>query len=166
MRQLASCFLPRKLFRVCVGRGAAVTPRADAACIDMDESRAWVITDAATTERKSGIIKRQGINSRDANVNCVRLHVLAVFCHTRRVGAKELIARRSAIATNDVDLRIRMSDSSSEIGKNVKDMRIIMLYVAGTVVAQKRIELCFRIGKIVISATINDVNVLTSVRVK
>jgi hypothetical protein len=118
-----------------VGEGAAVTPRADAADIDMDESRARVITDPATTERKSSIVQRQGVNSWDADVNRVSLHMLALLRHTRRVGAKEFIAPGSAIPTNDVDLCIRMSDSGSQIGKNVKDMRIIMLYVACTMVA-------------------------------
>jgi hypothetical protein len=94
-----------------------------------------VTTDAATTECKSSIVERRSINSWDADVNRVSLHVLAVLRHTRRAGAKEFIAPRSAVATNDGDLCIRMSDSGSEIGKNVKDMRIIMLYVACTMVS-------------------------------
>lgn len=61
--------------------------------------------------------------------------MLAVFRNTRRASAKEFIAPRGAIPTNDVDLRIRMSDSSSEIGENVKDTGIIMHYVARTMVA-------------------------------
>jgi hypothetical protein len=61
--------------------------------------------------------------------------MLAVLRDTRRVGAKEFIARERAIPANDVDLCTRMSDSGSEIGKNVKDMRIVMLYVACTMVA-------------------------------
>jgi hypothetical protein len=118
-----------------MGGGATVTPRADVARIDMNESRTRVITDPATTERKSSIVQRQGVNSWDADVNRVSLQVLALLRHTRRAGAKEFIAPGSAIPTNDVDLRIRMSDIWSQIGKNVKDMRIIMHYVACTMVA-------------------------------
>jgi hypothetical protein len=125
----------RKLFSLRVGAGAAVTPPADAARIDMNEGCPRIITDAATTERKSSMVERQSINSWDPDVNRVSLHVLAVLRHTRRAGAKEFITPRSAIPTNDVDLSIRMSDSGSEIGKNVKDMRIIMLYVACTMVS-------------------------------
>ena len=93
----------------------------------MNEGRARVITDAATAERKSSIVQRQGVNSRHADVNRVSLHILAVFRNTRRAGAKEFIAPGGAIPTNDVDLRIRMSDSGSEIGENVKDIRIICI---------------------------------------
>jgi hypothetical protein len=84
-----------------VGGGAAVTPRAGAACIDMNEGRARAITDAATAERKSSIVQRQGVNSRDADVNRVSLHMLAVFRNTRRAGAKEFSALRGAIPTRD-----------------------------------------------------------------
>lgn len=118
-----------------MGGGAAVTPRAGAACIDMNEGRARVITDAATAERKSSIVQRQGVNSRDADVNRVSLHVLAVLGHSRRAGAKEFVARGIAIPTDDVDLRIWMAHSGSEIGKNVENMRIILLYLVGTMVA-------------------------------
>ena len=81
----------------------------------MNEGRARVITDAATAEHKSSIVQRQGVNFRDADVNRVSLHMLAVIRNTRRVGAKEFIAPGGAIPTNAVDLRIRMSDSGSEI---------------------------------------------------
>ena len=118
-----------------MGGGAAVTPRADAARIDMNEGRARVIADAAPTERNRSIVQRQGVNSWDADVNRVSLHVLAVLGHSRRAGTKEFIAPGIAIPTNDVDLRIRTTHSGSEIGKNVENMRIIVLYLAGTMVA-------------------------------
>ncbi len=70
----------------------------------MNEGRARVITDAATAERKSSIVQRQGVNSRDADVNRVSLHILAVLRNTRRAGAKEFIAPGGAIPTNDVPL--------------------------------------------------------------
>ena len=61
--------------------------------------------------------------------------MLAVLRHTGRAGAKEFIAPRSAIPTDDADLRVRTSDSGSEIGKNVENMRIIVFYLVGTMVA-------------------------------
>ena len=71
------------LFRVCVRRGAAVAPRTDSACIDMNEGRTRVIADPAAAESKGGIVERQGIDSRDANINRMSLHMLAVLRHTR-----------------------------------------------------------------------------------
>jgi hypothetical protein len=97
-----------------------VTPRADAARIDMDEGRARVISDAAPPERKRSIVQRQGVNSWDADVNRVSVHVLAVLGHSRRAGTKEFVARGIAIPTDGIDLRIWMAQSGSEIGKNVR----------------------------------------------
>jgi hypothetical protein len=99
--------------------GATIAPREEAARIDMNEGRARVITDAASAEHKSSMVQHQGFNSWDAHVNRVSLQMLAVLRDTWRVGAKEFIAPGRAIPANDVDLRGRMSDSGSEIGKNV-----------------------------------------------
>ena len=125
----------RKLFSVCAGGRAAVTPRADAARIDVDEIRVRIKADAAPTERNRSTEQRQGVNSWDADVNRVSLHVLAVLGHSRRAGTKEFVARGIAVPADDVDLRIWMAHSGREIGKNVENMRIILLYLVGTMVA-------------------------------
>ena len=76
----------------------------------MHESRARVITDTATTERNSSIAQCKGVDARDANVDGVSLHVLAVLRNPLGAGAQEFVAPRRAIATNDFDLGVRVAD--------------------------------------------------------
>ena len=144
---------------------AAVTPGANSACIDVNEFRARVVADPAPPESKGRIAQSQGVDTGNANVDGVSLHVLAVLCHPRRTSSKELVAPGSSVAANDVNLAIGMTNGGSQIGKNVKDVRVVMLHVPGTMIAKKMIELRFGLRKIVVSPTIDDVDALARVRV-
>jgi len=105
----------------------------------MNESRAGVITYTSTTERQRRIAQRQRIDSRNANINGVSLHVLAVLRHPGRTGAKELIAPRGPVPANDLDLHARMPNRRGHIGKNIEHSRIIVFDVACTMIAQEMI---------------------------
>ncbi len=105
----------------------------------MNESRAGVITYASPTERQRRIAQRHRIDSRNPNINGVSLHVLAVLRHPGRTGSKKSIAPRGPVAANDLDLRTRMPDRRSHIGKNVEHSRIIVFDVSCTMIAQEMI---------------------------
>lgn len=132
----------------------------------MDEARAGIITDAAAAERESGIAQRQGIDTRDANIDRVRLHVLAIFCDPGGAAAEKLIAPGGTVAADDIDLRAGMADRGGKIGKNVEDARIVVLDVAGAVVAEEMIKPLFGLRKIKIAAAVNDVDAFAGVRMK
>src|SRR5246127_1420243 len=121
----------------------------------MNESRAGVITYPSTTQRQRGIAQRQRIDPWNANINSMGLHVLAVFRHPGRTGAKKFIAPRGPEPANDLDLRARMPDRRSRIGKNVEDPWIVVLDVTGAMIAQKMVELIFRFWQIDLAATVH-----------
>src|ERR1700758_3126904 len=131
----------------------------------MDERRAGVETYASTAQCQCRIAQRQRIDPRNANINGVSLHVLAVLRHPGRTGAKELIAPRGPIPTDDLDLRARMPDRRSHVGKNVEHSGIIVLDVACTMIAQEMVQLFFSFRKVDISATVHNVNVFACMSV-
>src|ERR1700739_1401071 len=112
----------------------------------MKHSRRGVKTAPPTTQRQRGIAQRQRIAPRNANINGVGLHVLAVLRHPGRTGAKKFIAPRGPVPANDLDLRARMPDRRGRIGKNVKDPWIVVLDVPGAMIAQEMVEMVFRFG--------------------
>src|SRR5215472_3789575 len=117
------------------GSTTTVTPRADAPGIHVHETRSRVITDPAPLEGKCGVAQRQGIHSGYTNVDRVRLHVETIFRHARRTRSQELIAPRGAIPTNNVDFRSGTTDCRGELGKNIENMWIVVLYVARAMIA-------------------------------
>jgi hypothetical protein len=130
----------------------------------MNETGARVVTNAAAGKRKGRIPKCQSIDSRNSNINGMRLHVQAVFRHPGRAGAQKLIAPGRAITADNLDFCIRMTNGGGEIGQNVEYMWIVVLHSAGAMIAKKMIELLFGLGKIEVAATIHDVNVFPGVR--
>jgi len=130
----------------------------------MHEAGAGIIPHATTAEREGGIAQGQRIDSRDANIDGVRLHVQAILCDSGRTSAQKFIAPRGTISAYDIDLPVRMTDSGGKIGKNVEDARIVVLDVAGAMIAKKMVQLFFSFRKIDIPTAIHDVNVLTRMR--
>jgi len=112
-----------------------------------------------------GVTQCQRINTGNANVDGVSLHMQAVAGYAGRAGAKEFIAPRGAVAADDVNFGVGAAEGSGEIGENVEDAGVVMLDVAGSVVPEEMVELFFGFGKIVVAATINDVNTFACVRV-
>jgi hypothetical protein len=130
----------------------------------MHEAGEGIITHATAAERESGIAQRQGIDSRDANIDRVSLHMQAILCDADRAGAEEFIAPGGTVAADDIDLPARMTDSGGEIEKNVEDARIVVLDVAGAMIAKEMVELFFGLRNIKIAAPVNDVDAFTGVR--
>ena len=92
----------------------------------------------------------------------MRLHVLTVLRHAGRAGPQKFIAPGSPVSTNNFDLRAWVPHRRGHIGQNIEDPGIIMLHVAGAVIAQEMVELLFRFGKINIAAPVHNINVLSN----
>lgn len=144
---------------------AAVAPGANSAGIDVDESRARVVADSSAMQVDSGVTQGQGIDPGNANIDGVRLHVQAVSRYAGGAGAKEFIAPRGTVATNDIDFGVGAAERSGEISENVEDVRIVVFNVAGAVVAQEMVELVFGLRQEGVSAPIDDIKTLAGVRV-
>ena len=153
------------LFRVGAGGRAAIAPGAHPAGIDMHEARAGIIAYTATAKREGGIAQVKSVNSRDADIDGVRLHVKTILRDAGRMGTEEFIAPRGAKATDDLNFGVWMTHGTCEIGKNVEDAGIVMLHLAGAVVAKEMVELSFRFRKIEIAAAIDDINAFAGMSV-
>jgi hypothetical protein len=129
----------------------------------MDEAGAGIVTHSTAAEREGSITQRHGIDSRDANINGVSLHVQAVLRNAGGAGAEEFIASGGAIAADDFDLPALMTDGGSEIGKNVEDARIVMHDVAGSVISKEMIQLFFGLRNITVTAAVDDVDAFAGV---
>jgi len=145
--------------------GAAVAPAADAAGVDVDEAGAGVVADSSALEGDGGVAQGQRVDTGNANVDGVRLHVEAVSRYAGGASAEKFVAPRGAIAADDVDFGIGSADGSGEIGENVEDVRIVVLDFAGAVIAEKMVELSFGLGQEDVTTAINDINALAGVRV-
>jgi hypothetical protein len=129
----------------------------------MDEAGAGIVTHATAAEREGSVSQSQGIDSRDANINGVSLLVQAVHRNARGTGAEKFIAPIGAIAADDFDLPVSMTDCGGEVGKNVEDARIIALHLAGSMIPKKMGELFFGFRNIKTAPTVNDVDAFAGV---
>ena len=93
------------------------------------------------------------------------LHVKAILGNSSGASSEEFVAPRRTIAANDLDLRVAMAERSRQVRKDVKEPRIVVLHVAGAMITQEMIQLCFGFRRIFTSATIDDIDVLARVRV-
>jgi len=77
------------------------------------------------------------------------------------MSAEEFVAPRSAIATEDVDLKVRIPECGSQVVEQVEHSRVALVNCAGPVVAQITVEA--NVGILIVSLTIavDDVEVLS-----
>ena len=129
----------------------------------MDEAGARVVANSSAMQGQGGVAQGQRVDTGNANIDGVRLHVQAVSSYTRGAGAEEFIAPRGAIAADDVDLGVGAAEGSGKIRKNVVDMRIVVLDLTSAVVAQEMVELIFGLREEVISAAIDNIDALAGV---
>ena len=148
-----------------MGGRAAVAPDADPAGVNMDEAGTRVVADSSAMQGDRGVTQCQRINTGNANVDGVSLHMQAVAGYAGRAGAKEFIAPRGAVAADDVNFGVGAAEGSGKIRKNVEDMRIVVLDVTSAVIAQEMVELIFGLREEIISAAIDNIDALAGVRV-
>lgn len=76
-----------------------------------------------------------------------------------------VVAPRSAVAADDVDLTVGVPEANHQIMQKVEFPDVVILHVAGAVIAKKVIELRDGIGQIVISNAIDDIDSFSRVKV-
>lgn len=152
------------LFRLSARGRTSVTPSPNAAGVNVNESRPRVVADSASLQMQCGVPQHQRIHAGNADVDRMRLHVETIFGYTRRTRAKKLITPGGPVSTNNVDLRAGMPNGRGQIGKDVKDVRIVMLHFAGAMIPKKMIKLIFGFRKILVASAIHDVDALASMR--
>src|ERR1035438_2849478 len=121
-------------------RSPVLLPVANPAHIDVDEIRTCVIAYSASMQGDCSVSQSRGGNAGDPDINCHRLHVEALSGHAVSVSAEELIAPGCAIATDNIDLEIRIAERGSQIVQQVEHPRIICANITGTVIPQIMVE--------------------------
>jgi len=129
----------------------------------VDETGPWIVAHTASAEPQCGIPQRESINPGDTNIDGVCLHVQAAPGDTRRAGAKEFVAPGSSVAADNLNLCRGMTEGRRQIGQNVENARIVVLYLSRAMIAKEMVELLLRFGKESIAAPVDDVDVLTCV---
>ena len=101
-----------------------------------------------------------------ANIDRHGLHVEAVLGHAVSVGAEVFIAPGRAVAAYDIDLGVGTPQRHGQIMQKIEDARIVVVNIAGAVVAQILIQPRQGIGIVGIPVPVHDVEPFPGVGVK
>src|SRR5271156_163117 len=148
-------------FRVSVGQ----LPAADAPDVDVDEVGLGVVSDPAALHGERGIAHLGGGNAGYADVDGLGFHVLAVLGDSVAVLAEVGVAPRGAVSADNVDHAVRVAKAGHQIMEEVELLDVVILHVAGAVVAQEVIELGNGFGQITVADAVDDVDVLAGMQV-
>jgi hypothetical protein len=130
----------------------------------MDETRPRIVAYTAAAEREGRIPQGESIDARDSDIDGVRLHMEAAFGDARRAGAQELVAPRSSVAANDLDLCIWTPDGRGHIREDIKRAWVIVFNLSGAMITEEMIELLFGFRHEGIASLVDDIDPLTRVR--
>ena len=133
----------------------------------MDKLRYGIEPDSACMQGKRCISQRDRADTRNADVNRLGEHVLAVFGYTRfrASGAEEVVAPRRAVAADDVDHAVRPAERGHQRMEHVEFLRIVAADVLGAVIAQEVVQLIQRARKVGVADAVYDVDIFTRVQV-
>src|SRR5690349_3245514 len=112
-------------------------PAPNPAHIHVNKIRNRVVPDATASESQRRIPELRGSGPRKADIDRLGLHVKAVLGHTRRVGSKVLVAPRSAITADDVDLGVRATDGLGGIRQQVEKPGIEVMHLPGAMIPKE-----------------------------
>ena len=143
----------------------AVRPGAHRANVDMHELRDGIEADSAGVEREGSVPQLDRAYARDADVDGLGQHVLAVLGNAGlgAASAKEVVTPRRAVAADDVDKAVGAPERGHQRVEDVELLRIVAADVLRSMIAQKVIELVERLGNVGISHAIDDVDVFPGV---
>ena len=79
----------------------------------MYEIRSCVVADTTTMQRQRGVPQSWGRNPRHPNIDGHRLHVETVAGYAVSMSAEEFVAPRRAVAADDINLEIGISEGGS-----------------------------------------------------
>ena len=89
----------------------------DPADVDVDEIRAGIVADAAARQRQGKVSEAGCAYARQPDVDRLGLHVEAVASDPNGMGPQKLVARRRAIAADDLNFSTGVSHRRNQIGE-------------------------------------------------
>jgi hypothetical protein len=127
------------------------------------EVRRCVVTDTSSVHGEGGVAHLGGGYAGDADIDGFGFHVLAVHGDAVSVLAEEVVAPGRAVAADDVDLAVGTAEAAEKVVEQVELLQVVVLYVSGTVVAEKVVELGDGAGQVMVADAINDIDVFAGV---
>ena len=112
-------------------------------------------------QREGSISHSCGRNPGYPNVDGHALHMETVASDTVSMSAEEFVAPRRAIATEDVDLKIRIPECGSQVVEQVEHSRVVLVNCTGPVVAQIAVEANVGILIVSFAIAVDDVEALS-----
>ncbi len=116
-------------------------------------------------QAQGGIPQYWGVHARHADIDRHCLHVQAVFGYRPGPAPEEVVAPRGAIPADNVDFGILLSESARKIVQQIEQMRVEMVNRACPVVPEKEFQLLDGPWKILIAATVNQIQPLVGMSV-
>lgn len=143
-------------------------PTADSAHVYMDEVRSLIVTHAAAAQCESRVPKPGSGKIGQANVDGFGQHVEAVLSDPRVgvTGTQEFVGLWSAVSADYIDLVVGLADRCEQVVKQVEDVRVVVVNLAATPVAEEVVKPIESAGEISIAAAIDDVDALIGVGVE
>src|SRR6185437_2161665 len=115
-------------------------------------------------ERQGSVANFGRRYTRNANVNGLSLHVLAVQRDAAAMPAKIIIAPWRAIPADDINRSVGVAEADHQIMKQVEFFQVVIFHVSSAMVAEKMIEVRHGIRKVTVANPIHDVDVLSGVQ--
>jgi hypothetical protein len=142
-----------------------VLPAANAAYVYVNKIRLRVIANSTTAQRQRRIANLRTGNSGNANVDGLRFHVLAVLGNPVPMLPKVVVAPGGAVTADNIDFAVRVSQLDQQVVQQIEFLEVIVLYIAGAVVAEKMVQLGDTVGQILIADPINHIDMLAGMQV-
>jgi hypothetical protein len=142
-------------------------PVSDPPNVNVDEIGSAVVADPAAMQCQGSIAQLGSGHSRKPDINRFRLHVQTVLGDSgvRAARPQKLIRTWSSISADDVDLGRGTTEGSGQIVQQVKHAWIVVVDVAGAIVAQVLVEAVERRRQIRVAPAVHDVEPLVGVGV-
>lgn len=126
----------------------------------MYEVRLLIVANSAAMESKCSVANFGRRNARNADVNGLGFHMLAMQRHAVSMFSEVVIAPRSAIAADNVDRAVWMAEAGHQIVQQIELFHIVIFDIPGAVIAQEMIELRHRIRQVAIANAVHNIDVL------
>ena len=135
--------------------------------VDVYEVRTAIVPYSAAMQAQGGVTQLRRGNPGQANIDCFGLHMQAVLGHAgvRAARAQKFVAPGRTVAANHIDFTAGIAERRGQIVEQVEKMRIVMMHISGTVIAEKMVEFVQRCGNVLITATVDDIQPLVGVSV-
>jgi|SRR5580693_4912283 hypothetical protein len=144
------------------GLPPGILPAPDSANVNVDKIGSAVVADPAPMQFQGGIAQLGSRHAGKPDIYRFRLHVQTVLGDSgvRAARTQKLIRAWSSIPADDINLGRGTTEGSGQVVQQVKHPWIVMVHIAGAIVAQVLVEAVERLWQVCVAAAVDDVESL------